>query len=66
MNHSSQPQDELRPSVPSSVPLLRLRRADREPIPPDRCLVGEDCLVCRWRREGLIPPVVEYTTGPVQ
>ena len=53
------PRAELRPADTPvddrfTVPLLRLRRRDREPIPPEACLVGERCLVCRWRREGLL------------
>ena len=43
----------------SPVSLLRLRQRDREVIPPERCLLGPDCLVCRWRREGLLDPQPE-------
>ena len=56
--HSTPPRGEVRPTdtvdYASSVPLLRLRRQGREPIPPERCLLGPDCLVCRWRRAGLL------------
>ena len=56
--HPSTPQGEDRPAdrfdYASPVPLLRLRRRDREVIPPERCLLGPDCQVCRWRREGLL------------
>ena len=38
----------------SPVPLARLRTGNREPIPPEKCLVPR-CLVCAWRRAGLIP-----------
>ncbi len=44
------------PAGPSVVPLLRLRDRDRRAIPPEACLLGPRCLVCRWRREGLVPP----------
>ena len=54
----SSPRDELRPTdtvaYAAPVPLLRLRKQDREVIPPERCLLGPDCHVCRWRREGLL------------
>ena len=66
MTHPPRPPSEVRPTGPVGgppdvtppVPLLRLRRHGREPIPPERCLLGPDCLVCRWRREGLLdrPP----------
>lgn len=39
-----------------TVPLLRLRRREREPVPPERCLLGPRCLVCQWRRAGLLDP----------
>lgn len=60
MNHSplrgeARPIDTVAPPG-STVPLLRLRRQGREPIPPERCLLGPGCLVCRWRREGLLDP----------
>ena len=67
----STPQAELRPADTPvdtpvddryAVPLLRLRRHDREPVPPEACLVGPRCLVCRWRREGLLDPTAERTT----
>ena len=71
-----QPQGELRPTdtAPSSpIPLLRLRGHDRDPIPPEACLVGPDCLVCRWRQAGLLPPAghrpptgASGATGPVR
>ena len=50
------PRDEVRPIDPvePTIPLLRLRQRDREPIPPERCLLGPDCLVCQWRRAGLL------------
>ena len=61
MNHH--PQGEVCPPVTPDprpddgrVPLLRLRGHDRRAIPPEDCLVP-DCPVCRWRRDGLIPPV---------
>ena len=50
------PQAEVRPAsmpaddrhaAPSVVPLLRLRGHDREPVPPEACLLGPRCLVCR-------------------
>ncbi|PAP77250.1 hypothetical protein [Rubrivirga marina] len=60
MTHSP-PRDEVRPADPvadpfsgPAVPLLRLRRPGREAIPPEACLLGPRCLVCRWRREGLL------------
>lgn len=60
----STPQGEICPAntvgdpttVDYASPLLltRLRQYDREPIPPELCRLGPDCLVCRWRREGLL------------
>lgn len=56
----STPQGEIRPvrTVRDDeypvVPLLRLRRRHRDVIPPERCLLGPDCLVCQWRRDGLL------------
>ena len=54
----SPPRGEVRPidavDFRSPVPLLRLRQHDQEPIPPECCLLGPECLVCRWRREGLL------------
>lgn len=52
---------EIRPSVtsgdpnaePFTIPLLRLRGHDRPVIQPEDCLV-RDCLVCQWRRAGLL------------
>ncbi|PAP76366.1 hypothetical protein BSZ37_07870 [Rubrivirga marina] len=62
-----------RHAAPSVVPLLRLRGHDREPVPPEACLLGPRCLVCRWRREGLLdraevgPPTgVNRRPGPDQ
>jgi hypothetical protein len=64
MSHTI-PQGEVRPSVapsetlaephpePFVVPLLRLRGHDRQVIEPEDCLV-EGCLVCAWRRAGLL------------
>ena len=54
-------QGEVRPSVTSDdalaepfvVPLLRLRGHDRQVILPEDCRVP-DCLVCAWRRAGLL------------
>ena len=61
--HQSPSRDELRPAdtvdYASPVSLLRLRRRDREVIPPEACLLGPDCEVCRWRREGLLDPQPE-------
>ncbi|PAP75091.1 hypothetical protein [Rubrivirga marina] len=55
-----QPQAEVRPAdtppARPTVPLLRLRGRERRAIAPEACLLGPRCLVCRWRREGLIPP----------
>lgn len=42
------------PAVDVSVPLLRLRGYRREPVLPEDCLLGPSCLVCRWRRAGLL------------
>ncbi len=65
--HSTPPQGEVRPfdtvdptnsvgpiDYVSPVPLHRLHQRDREVIPPERCLLGPDCLVCQWRREGFL------------
>ena len=59
--NTTQPLDEVRPSTtpgtlhaePFRIPLLRLRGHDRTVILPDECQV-KDCLVCQWRREGLL------------
>ena len=57
MTHN--PQGELRPPAtapprpPAPLPPVRYRR---EPIPPEACRLGPRCLVCLWRRAGLIPP----------
>lgn len=60
-------QGEIRPSVttgdpfanpyaePFTVPLLRLRGYDRPVIEPEDCRVP-GCLVCQWRRAGLLDP----------
>ena len=57
------PQGEVRPHATfdspfsgPTVPLLRLRQRGREPISPEACLLGPRCLVCRWRRAGLLDP----------
>ncbi|OZC02396.1 hypothetical protein [Rubricoccus marinus] len=52
--HTPHPQAEprLRETVPTAI--LRLRRSSREVIPPEACRLGPDCVVCRWRREGLL------------
>jgi len=54
--HTTPPRDEECPTdtVYPAIPFLRLRRREREPISPEHCLLGPDCLVCRWRREGLL------------
>ena len=68
--NSLQPQGEIRPIdtvdanpadpvavdlVPSDgLPLVRLRRPRRAPILPEQCRLGPECLVCRWRRAGLL------------
>ena len=64
---SIHPQGEVRPTVtyadlePAPIPLLRLRDRDRSVIPPEACLVGPRCLVCRWRGEGLLDHPVAKT-----
>ena len=40
-------------SGPPALPLLSLR-GERRVIPPEACRLGDDCLVCRWRRAGLL------------
>ena len=40
--------------VSPPVPLLRLRGHGRDSVLPERCLLGPACLVCRWRRAGLL------------
>ena len=59
------PQDDRRPILTpasgppdlgplgSSLPLLSLR-GERHVIPPDDCRLGPRCLVCVWRRAGLL------------
>ena len=47
------PQEELRPSCTVMLPRVHY---PREPIAPQDCRLGPRCLVCSWRREGLIPP----------
>lgn len=62
------PLGEVRPvntaeSGPSDFqpPLNRLRSRDRQVITPEACLV-KHCMVCQWRREGLLgTPVVRET-----
>ena len=39
---------------PDGLPLVQLRRPRRTPIPPEQCRLGPECLVCRWRRAGLL------------
>ena len=51
----NQHQGELRLSETVPPAILRLRRSERELTPPEVCRLGPECLVCRWRREGLIP-----------
>lgn len=36
------------------IPPLRRLRSRHEPIQPEDCLVGPRCLVCMWRRQGLL------------
>ena len=70
------PQGEIRPSVttsdpyadpyvvPITLPLLRLRGHDRQIILPKDCLVA-DCLVCAWRKAGLLDsPVARVVREP--
>ena len=50
--------DEVRPTAtldpePVETPLLSLR-GERRVIAPDACRLGDRCLVCRWRRAGLL------------
>ena len=44
------------PDPGSPVPLRRLRSGRGRPVPPEACRLGPDCQVCRWRRDGLLPP----------
>ncbi|HEX9951371.1 MAG TPA: hypothetical protein VGB53_06350 [Rubricoccaceae bacterium] len=63
---------EVRPSVTSgdphaetfTIPLLRLRGYDRPVIRPEECRVP-GCLVCQWRRAGLLDsPVLRVVREP--
>ena len=57
--HHPDHQGEVRPvptpasGSPPAIPLLSLR-GERRVIPPEACRLGDDCLVCRWRRAGLL------------
>ena len=65
---------EVRPSTtpPAGTPVLSpghvvdaLRRRSRDVIGPADCLLGPDCLVCRWRRAGLLDHPVVREPEPV-
>lgn len=61
---NTDPLGEVRPIRGAPIPHVHFRR---EPIPPEACRLGPRCLVCRWRREGLIPPASGTTaSGPVR
>lgn len=51
------PQGEIRP-IHAVIPYRR------EPIAPEDCRLGPSCLVCQWRRTGLIPPVSPHAVYP--
>lgn len=70
-------QGEIRPSTPAgdpfrdpyaelyTIPLLRLRSYDRPVIRPEDCLVP-GCLICAWRRAGLLDLPYDAPNGPYE